>query len=228
MQPKMFARGVSCVVVLAAVLIVQVGCGGGGPASHDSPQAAFDAAQAAAKKKDYNALCNCFTPESLDVMAGSMIMGASMMKAMGGLAALGGEKAKQDFEASCKVLDDVLAKHGVTEDHLKSMQAKNPAASQKDMEAAFPKLTAPIKDKPAFIGEITNPLDSINKGKPGGMGQDNPTEMFEGKLENIKIEGDRATAQVVLTPEGKEQRESIGFKRVNGSWLIELMVPKGN
>lgn len=227
MQRSVCVRDALCAVVVAAILVVPVGCGGGGPAQHDSPQASFDAAKAAAKTKDFNVLCDCFTPESMDVMAGSMIMTASMMKAMGGLAALGGEKAKQDFEANCKVLDDVLARHGVSEDQLKSMQGMNPASSPEDMMAAFAKLTTPIKDKSAFIGEIMNALDSVNQGKQGGMGENKPTEMFEGKLENLKVEGDRASAQVVLTPGGKEERESIGFKKVNGSWLIELMVPKG-
>jgi len=220
------ARGV-LVVALAALMIAHVGCGGGGPARHESPQASFDAAKAALKAKDYEGFCNCLTPESHDMMAGGMIVMATMMKALGGLAALGGEEARQEFEAKLKAITEVLDRHGVKEDQLKSMMGMSGSAPPEDRSAVFAKLTAPIKDKPAFIGDIMKALESLEGEKPGGMGPGKPTDMFDGKLEGLKIEGDTASAKVVVTHQGQTKRDPIGFRKVNGGWLIEIKPPEG-
>jgi hypothetical protein len=204
---------------------------GGDPAQHDSPQAAYVAAKAATGAKDYKAFCDCLTSESRDVMAGGMIRVALFMKEIAArpLGGPEGEQDKQDLAARRKALDDVLAKHGMNEDQLKAIQAMDLAAPAVEGMAALAKLTTPVKDKSAFLVEIMNAMDALESaylGSPGGMGKNATTGMFEGRLEDIKVEGDRATAQVVLAPDGQEQRLPIGFKKVNGSWLIELFVPK--
>jgi len=222
MQRSVCAREVSCMVVLAAVVIALVGCGGE-LVQHDSPQAAYDTARAATGAKDYKAFCDCLTPESLDFMAGAMIHVVSTMKDVAAREPDFVEN-KQDFEASSKALDNVLAKHGVKENQLKWMQTMDPAASPEDMKAALAKLTTPIRDKPMFLVEIMNAMDAMEvayTGKHGSMGKG----MFSGRLEKIKVEGDRATARVVFNIDGKKMRAPMGFKKVNGSWLIEILVP---
>ena len=198
------------------------------PAQHDSPQAVYNAAKAATETKEYNAICDCLTPESRDVVAGVMIRVASDMVdvAARDRDLMSFAENKPPWEASCRVLEDVLAKHGVKEDQLKSIQDMDPAASQEDTMAALAKLGAPIKDKPAFMGEIKNAMRAMllaYMGKQGGMANNKTIIILEGRLENINVEGDHATARVVVTHNGKEMRESIGFKKVNGSWLIDLM-----
>ncbi|TSD94412.1 hypothetical protein FOS14_20525 [Skermania sp. ID1734] len=47
------------------------------------------------------------------------------------------------------------------------------------------------------------------------------TKVDLGAVENIKITGDRAKADVVFTPEGKkEQRANWSLVRQNGKWLV--------
>jgi len=206
---------------------------GGGPAKHDSPQAAYDAVKAATRTKDYNTLCDCLTPESRDVVAGAMIGGASMMMDMAVRERdLFSPENKPHWEASCRALKVVLAKHGVKEDQLKSIQAMasmDSGPSPEDAMAALAKLTTPIKDKPAFMREIKNAMGAMLlacSGKPGEVVKNRTIIIFEGRLENIKVECDRATAQVMGTPDVEEMGVPIiGFKKVNGSWLIEILVP---
>jgi len=207
--------------------------GGAGPARHDSPQAAYDAAKAATQAKDYTAFSHCLTPGSCDIMAGGMIRVALFMKELAAhpLGGPEGEQDKQDLAASCKALDDVLARHGMKEDQLEAIQALDPAAPPEEGMAALAKLTTPIKDKSAFLVEIMNAMDAIESahaGSPGGTGKSQTTGMFGGRLESIKVEGDHAAAQVVMALGDEERRLPIGFRKVNDSWLIELIVPGRN
>ena len=195
------------------------------PAKHDSPQATYEAAIAAIETKDYNALCNCLTSKAQDYLACTVIYGASRMLDIAARDRdLSSAENKPPWEASCRVLHDVLAKHGVKEDQLKSIQTMDPAASQEDMIAALAKFTTPIRDKPAFIVEMKNAMGAMELAYTG---KQSSMSMFWGSLENIKVEGDSATAQAVLTLDGEAKRGSIGFKKVKGSWLLdsELMVP---
>jgi len=232
-RPPLSLRALLGILILATSLI---GCvssettrGGGDSTRHDSPQAAYDAAKAATKAKDYSAFSDCLTPESQDMMSGGMIRQSLMMKEIAVRGGPEGEQDQQDLKASCRALDDVLAKHGLNQDQLQAIQAIDlVAVPPEEGMAALAKLTTPIKDKSAFLVEIMNTMDAMESaytGKQGGMGKNKTTGMFEGRLENIKVEGDRATAQVVVTEAGEEQRWPIGFKNVNGNWLIELIVP---
>jgi len=202
---------------------------GGGPARYDSPQAVYDAAKAASATKDYSTFCNCLTPESQGVQVAALIHSALFMKdfAANPLGAPEGEQAKQDVAASSRAIDDVLAKHGMKEDQLKRIQAiiMNPASGaspkeRKESMAAIVKLTTPIKDKPAFMAEMKNAIAAHYQAY---LGKEYTEEgIWKGRLESIEREGYHATAQVVGTMLGKVARVTIGFRKVNGSWLIEL------
>ncbi len=69
----------------------------------------------------------------------------------------------------------------------------------------------PVKNKPAFIGEVGSWLSSQ---------EGNSTEIgFPlGNLGNLQIDGDSATGNV--------NGESISFQRVNGGWLVDLETPE--
>jgi hypothetical protein len=207
---------------------------GGGPARYDSPEAVYDAAKAAHMTKDYNTFCDCLTPESQGVDTIAIISTALLMKEItsrsGGLE---GEQAQQDLKSSTRAIDDVLAKYGMKDDQLKKIQAftdnmdrDTPAPSKEDIRAVFAtlaKFAAPITDKPAFMAEINKAIDAHYLAYTGEKYNNPKDGLWCGELESIKREGDRATAQVVGAMRGKEVRATIGFVKINGGWLIDLL-----
>lgn len=231
---KMTIRQASVYSVVGCMLVSLAGCGkSGAKVKYDSPNAVFDAAKEAGKKKDFVTLCGCMTPDSHDVMAGTMIMAGGMMKAFGGMAAGFGGLAGADPEAKKKLeetqaklaeIDKVMEKHGVTEEAMKKI---NPMQGPPENPlAAFKEMAAPIKNKPAFIGEMMQVMDTLNDGDPGGGRS--PSEMFEGTLEEVKIDGDKATAVIVSTGKDKDRRDEVVFAKVDGGWLFDIVAVMEN
>jgi len=199
------------------------GPGGGGPARYESPQAAFEAVKAAQKAKDFRTACDCFTPQSRNLLASYLTLTSLMMKNAAVSPLAGGPEREEDrsaLEASCKALDDLLARHGLNQEKLQAIVTKDPVPPLEESIAAAAKFTAPIKNKPAFIVEIENLMHAIGVAYTGEESPDHG--LSEARLENTKREDDRATAQVVVTYGGEEKRVPVGFKRLNGSWLIDL------
>ena len=191
--------------VLVAVLGCIAGCGGGSEFS--SPEATFATAKAAATKGDYKTFCDCLTTDAQDQLAaGFVFLGGFMQLAMMG--------DDEDAKAMATEIRELLEKHGVTEDSSSKVNI-DMNASEKDQGKEMRKLAAPIKDRPAFIAEFFAVLEKHGKDK---------TKPFESdaKLVDLKTEGDTATATVVQTSEGKEEKNSIEFKKVDGAWKIAL------
>jgi hypothetical protein len=86
-------------------------------------------------------------------------------------------------------------------------------------EEDFKEWAAPIKDKAAFIAEMFALLEKMTEDDDG------PPGVFSGKLADLQIEGDTATAVQVTDQDGNQQREPIEFRRINGRWFVHL--PKG-
>jgi len=201
----------------ALVCLTALGCGGGG-GGYDSPQAAFDAMKAASEKKDWKGVCNCMTPDSQDAMAGMMVLSGTVMKAMGAFAAMAGGEEAEKAKAALEKIDQVLKKHGLTEDAMKKMKGKKPEAPDQQL-AVLKELTAPIKDKPAFVAEMIQAFGEMGPGE---------SEMFfhDGTLKDVKISGDTATGTVSETVEGEQKDNPISFKKTGGGWLVELPLDK--
>jgi hypothetical protein len=75
-------------------------------------------------------------------------------------------------------------------------------------------MAAPIKDKIAFIAQMMALLDRVSEGQARFPGK--------GKLAELKIDGDTATAVVVTNEDGAEQKESIEFRRIDDGWFIRF------
>jgi hypothetical protein len=202
-------------LLLATLLCsMTVGCGGGG---HDSPEAAFDAWKAAGASKDWNGVCKCMTADSRDAMASSMVITGTMAKMFATMAPDGekGEEAK----AALKAIDEVFKKHGIDEDAMKKMQEKRGGKKPDGPEEALAmlkELAAPIKDKPAFIGEMFAELDKLNDDASLGLPFENAT------LKDLEVDGDTAMATIVKNTDGVEKSNAIAFKKVDGGWLIDI------
>ncbi len=197
------------VLILAAVVLAAAGCGSGG--KHATPEAAFDAMKAAAAKSDWKGVAGCMTAESQELLVGGMAM-AGQFFAMG-------DKAKgEEFNA-------LLKKHGIDmEKEMKDISAKgqgakDPDAAKKSMQGSLQAVGAKVKDKPAAIAEIMQWMEK-NSDKKGG----NPmNEKLAGTLKDMKTTGDTATGKVVTKgKDGKDMEGPINFKKISGSWLIDL------
>jgi hypothetical protein len=89
---------------------------------------------------------------------------------------------------------------------------EGPSARKSPAEEAAKRMTEPIKDKIAFLAQMLALADKapdLGKRLPG-----------KGKLAELKIDGDTATAVMVTTEAGAEKKEPIEFRRTDGGWLI--------
>jgi hypothetical protein len=204
-----------------------------GGKTYETPQAVFDAAREAAKKEDWKAFCACLTPESRDMLAGLVVFAGGVMKAGINAAAEKEDKDKKELilqvvKALLKPVTDAYARHGITEATLDKLS--NPEQFFKDkkdptqVKKTLLKAAAPVKDRTAFIsdvmGALTKLLQTFGKGEEVSLGG----TIFpkDGRLEDLKVEGDGAKAMMIGTKKGQEKREPINFKKDRGRWRIEI------
>jgi hypothetical protein len=205
-------------VLLGGLLTACVAAAAGGddkPAKkYDSPQAVFDAATAAAKKKEWRAFHGCLTKDSGDVLAGQIAFLGLMIRGFAELDKTG--KTKEKLEP----LEKIYEKHGLTREVLEKMKKDaKPSKDPKEMALAMKKLAGPIKDKAGFINEVLGLLDKVNPNK-----EKNPLE--DAELKGVKIDGDRATGTSVTKSEGKAKEDKLTFLKEGGGWKLEMPEPK--
>jgi len=58
--------------------------------------------------------------------------------------------------------------------------------------------------------------------KMGDGEQDETPLSGDAKLVDVKEDGDTASATIVMTKDGAETKEPISFKKIDGTWLIEM------
>ena len=204
------SRTVAAGMVLAILLLPALhGCGSKGGATHATPDDVFQAAKAAAAKEDWKGFCDCLTDDSRDTFAGGMAFAGVMMKAFG---ELGGKEA----QGKLKPIDDVLSKHGLTEENLKKMEKAPPlGGGEKDMAKAMKEMAAPIKDRSAFVADMVAALKQVE-----GKGKDQPPFPKDAVLKDLKIDGDSAKAVVVGRQGDVERSDPIEFRKVGAGWKI--------
>jgi hypothetical protein len=186
--------------LMAGVLGTLVGCSGS-----KTPEQVFADFKDAADKKDYKRMVSHLTNESQDMMAGGLVFVGSFAAGMGEMPG-GSAEAKE----SSKKIADVLKKHGVGEDALKT----KPKVEKQDPEAAMKELAALVKDKPGFIADMLAALP-----QKGGEGFD---VTFK-DLKNLKVEGDTATGTVTQVSNGKDKESPIKFVKKGGVWKIDMV-----
>jgi len=191
----------------------------------DSPQGVVDGLRVAGEAKDFAGIARLLEPESRAEMTVSLIIGTTMMVAfaqMGGelVGGMGEAFAVEEESAEAKAererqqaeaekvgaelqerLEAVFAKYGVDETMGDGMEV--------DDEAGPEALVAALDgvDQPALIGELLGIMSSLGDG-----GEDDMTSMPMGELENLEIEGDRATGTV--------NSEPAEFVRIDGRWYF--------
>jgi hypothetical protein len=167
-----------------------------------SPRAVFDAMNKAAKKKDFKTVMKCLTPESRDRMvAGLATAGASLRM----VANINSEAKMQDFVAG---FDKVLVKHGVTKEALARLEA---AKDSEESAKAAKALAAPVKDKAAFVSDITALFGKLTSGL---------VDQAQGELKDVKTTGTKARGVMAYKVNGMEINQPIDFVKIGGDWLV--------
>lgn len=223
----------AAVYVTAVALLTAAGCGkdketeekngqpkgsGAAPAAaYDSPQAVFEAAKAATAEKDWKTFAGCLTEESRDVFAGGLVMMTGMIKAFS--VGFAGPEGAEEAKAKIKPLDDVLAKHGLTEEVMKKAEPKQPpgGGDPEAMTKALRAMAAPIDDRTAFIADVFAAFEKI-----GDSPADEMDMLANATLADVEIDGETATGTVIQRQNGQEKKEPIEFRKVDGSWRIHL------
>jgi hypothetical protein len=156
------------------------------------------------EKEDWKGFAKCLTPDSRDMFAAGIMVGAAFMTAFAGDE---GKEAAKEVEA-------VMKKHGIDEKTMEGPPLGDPSADPKE---AMKKAVAPIKDREAFIGDMMTAMSKMKgaKTKGGPMPK-------EATLKDVKIDGDTATATIVAKADGKDVNEPIKFKKIDGAWKMEM------
>jgi hypothetical protein len=182
-----------------------------------TPQEAFDAAKTAAEKGKWKDFAQTLTRQGLENVTAMTAMGGVMIKGFAGAA---GAKLTDEQKEALKELDKALTKHGLTEKFLKKMKPEegSPPPKPEETKKRAKELIKPIKDRAAFLGDV---FTAIKKLGTGG-------NLLQGaELKEVKIDKNTATGVVVNKRGTREQREPITFKKVGGSWKIEIPLELG-
>jgi hypothetical protein len=214
-------------LVLAALALVLAGGAGldaaGGAKKFQTPQEAFDAFKAAAGKNDLTGIADCLTDDSVDQMAAQITVFAPL------IVAFQKEKTPEEKKAAADSLMKTMAKHGMTEPHLKASEAIfklafAPKASPEEGKKAVRQLLEPVKDRRAYLRDVVTLLEKV--GPPakdrGSFKSGNFEVAKDSQLRDLKLEGDTARGVVLTTRDGKETRSPITFRREGGSWRVEI------
>lgn len=201
----------------------------------ETPEALVERMKAGAAKEDFAEIAACLTPKNRTEMAMAMYMGATMMVAfadmgaeMGGsmaegMAGMAGEpsaadkqkleeqkaKAKADIAGLKTAYNNLIAKYGLPA-MPKEGEPEKPQPTQEEIEKLFANI-----DQGAFLNDAL----AVMKAMPGEhKDESGPVKIPEGGLENLKIEGDKATGTVGPDP--------FSFVKIDGRWYVEDL-PKG-
>lgn len=219
------STAVGLVVLLSAALAAPIPSrAAGAPLGAESPEQLVERMRKSAEKKDFRELASCLAPEPRKELAQMIWLGATMMigmaTTMGSMAEGLGEaladegkdggakagaaepKADPKLAALAKRYDDVAHKHG-----LPGLKDEDSSA---DPAAMFAKV-----DAVEAVGDFGALLDGIGE----ATGQAAPAPPVPaGKLEGLKIDGDKATAVL--------DGEPITFLKIDGRWFIAELPKK--
>lgn len=165
-----------------------------------SPTAALESARKAAARRDWPAFCALLTEDSRDGVSASLLYAAA---AMSKDFPPGDAKFEEEVRARFKPYFDVLKKHGITDEQVRTMAM----LPQKDHNAL--RKHVPVKDRPALAADLLAAL------APPGI---NGPLSRDAKLVDLPPQGDRVEA-FLQTPQA---RTPIYFQRVNDTWQVGL------
>lgn len=194
--------------IASLCLAALAGCGSS--IGHSTPQECAYAAKAALDSNDIEALFDCLTVETQDVLAGSIVQHVNAFNTFGrGMAALQGAKAAASIEKTLGELNSVLDKHGVDDASLQNISSSLSAVNDPQASAVVAKV---VKDKRAFIADIFAAFKRLGKGV-GNLG-----DRYAGEVKGLKVDGDKAVATIA----GPSGEEHLDFRKTAAGWKLHI------
>lgn len=194
------------------------------PVKRESPQQVFNAMRDAQASQNWEGMYRCMTPKSLNCSIGLLIFTAAYHERNPVL----GEP-----------LREILTRHGVDLAAIKratqneNSKGASEEAGQEDevtdrgFVAFIENVTRNVQDKPALLGEAVKwqmtPRMNLLTEEEKKEHQEAMKEALQIanriRLVDVKIEGDKATGTRIMS--GSADKETIEFRKIDGSWLIE-------
>src|SRR5262249_21311897 len=125
-----------------------------------TPQEGFDAAKKALQREDWKGVCGTITDNSLDSFIGQLILMPLMYKRIVNTVPEDRQKEilakfQKEILAKLKPMEEVMARHGLTEGAIAKMKDDKPGGKGLEVLAQRArKLVALIKDRPAFVADM--------------------------------------------------------------------------
>ncbi len=180
----------------------------------ETPQSVFQAAQEAAAAYRWKEFCSYLTPRHRDALAASLCVAGRMLQKMATMAEQAGDaKAVTQLSAHTEPILKVLQRHQVSFEAIDRLDPRLLAQREPPREL-IEQIVAPVEDRNQFIADMMETLLRI----PGQR----PFLAFSGKMIELEIDGERATAVRLDRRAGQERREPLVFRKIDGEWRIEL------
>lgn len=180
----------------------------------ETPQSVFQAAQEAAAAYRWKEFCSYLTPRHRDALAASLCVAGRMLQKMATMAEQAGDsKAVTQLSAHTEPILQVLRRHQVSFEAIDRLDPRLLSQREPPREL-IEQIVAPVEDRNQFIADMMEALLRI----PGQR----PFVAFSGKMVELKIDGEQATAVRVDRRGGQERREPLAFRKIDGEWRIEL------
>ncbi len=201
------------VAALAALLALGGDAHAQDGTKYATPREAFEAVNRAAAKKDWKTVFRGLTPESGQRLTGYLVHTGAMIQLFAPLDKTG------RMMALVRPLQVAFKKHGLTGEALgKVVKAGKAGKGPKEQDAARRKLARLVKDKIGFVAEVWPYFERI-AGADVLFGK--PT------LENVRVNGDTATALAVTRKGAASTLEHVTFRKIDGGWRVELPIDLG-
>ena len=171
------------------------------PGGGASPGEVFEAGKAAMDKEDVGTFLLLYAPKSRGHLVAEILRGA-LAKTF--------DKSMQRIPARAKELDELCARHGISD--LSTKVPSGPGSRQKQLEFLIEKFKG-VKDVKAFTGELNSFIEKYRKGTG---------HRWRGELKELKVNGDQAKARCsTFNPSTKKAGERpLKFVKVEGRWYL--------
>lgn len=195
------------------------------PKKDSSPEKTLAKVKSADAKREYEKFCQHFTEDAQQVFAGGLYVSCKNLKT---ILDEPGAQDEQD-RVLVQAIDGLLRKHGLQKDleaivqdaappeqvvQTKGEQSKNQFTIQQKILKA---VGEQIKDPSGFVADCIKTIQENGRNSDARLFEDNA------RLENITIDNDRATAELVFTRDEREFRRPVGLQNVSGEWKFSTV-----
>ena len=181
---------------------------------YESPAAVYSALQTYIAFKDYDGVCKCLTPDSLELWAwfAAIMSGANKE-----------QSAQEPPESGVtrESIEAVLVAHGLSEHQVKRAFFSAIGKPQREVRQIFKNLLNNVKHKPRFVADMYLEISKM-KTTPRTVDPLLLLPRARSDFIDLQIDGDQATA-IVPNPEGaKKKTQTLHFRKSRQGWRVHI------